>query len=105
MHLEQRTEAWYDAENGEDQATDMALDSTGVHVTGWSKSGLPGSNFDIYTVKYTTALDTILWETRYDGGEGIDDYAVAIVKSITGEVYVTGISYADPFTTMVTLIY
>jgi hypothetical protein len=97
-------DARYDAENGEDKATGLALDSTGVHVTGWSKPGT-ATNFDIFTIKYSLSLESILWETRYDGEGGSDDFAVAIVKSITGEVYVTGISQTLSGTNMVTLRY
>jgi hypothetical protein len=95
-------QAWYDAGNGEDKATGLALDSTGVHVTGWSKPD-DASNFDIYTVKYSTTLADILWETRYDGGG--NDFAVAIVKSLSGDVYVTGITQTISGISMVTLKY
>jgi hypothetical protein len=95
--------ARYDADSGEDKATGLAVDPSGVVVTGWSKPG-GGTNFDIYTVKYTTALTEILWESWYDGN-GSDDFAIAIVQSLAGDVYVTGISQSGLATTMVTLKY
>lgn len=96
-------QAWHDADNGEDRATGLVLDSTGLYVTGWSKPG-SAADFDIYTVKYSTSLEEILWETWYDGGDS-DDFAVAIVKSIGGDVYVTGIIQTGLTTSMVTLKY
>ncbi len=94
--LWQRT---YDgAAGGEDRLAALAVNDTGVVVTGHSQNANP--DFDYLTVKY--GLDgATLWESRFDGGAG-DDRAVAVAMDPTGDVVVTGVSYDGSHKTMVT---
>jgi hypothetical protein len=76
--------------NGDDEATAIALDSSGVYVTGRSMGS--GNNFDYYTAKYDIDNGSTLWELRYNDGDS--DEAVAIALDSLG-VYVTGKSIAS----------
>jgi len=98
----------YDGGSGNDFANAIAVDPSGVYVTGESYGGDPeqgGTGFDYVTVRYDKDDGGTLWEgvARYDGGSGYDS-ALDIVCS-NNEVYVTGSSYGgtgttDDFTTI-----
>jgi len=101
-------DARYDArKNGNDMATAIAVDATGVYVTGRSELDLGGAaelHYDYYTVKYNTTRGRKIWDARYNGPGNGDDEAtdIAILKDSLGNVrniYVTGKSYGgDPLT-------
>jgi len=77
----------YNNGNGIDEATAIAIDSTGnVYVTGRSQGN--GTGFDYATVQYDTN-GSQLWVSRYDKSNGIDE-ATAIALDSAGNVYVTG---------------
>jgi len=79
--------------NNEDDATDIALDSSGnIYVTGWSI----GSGTDFYdyaTIKYNSS-GVEEWVARYNG-LGYEDTANGIALDNSGNVYVTGLSYSS----------
>ena len=66
--------------NGDDVPSAIAVDDSGVYVTGTSLGAPTGEGQDIYTVKYDIADGHILWENRYDGpshmGDGGNDLAL-----------------------------
>jgi uncharacterized delta-60 repeat protein len=74
-------------DNGDDAATSLAIDNTGVYVTGSSQGTNSGKDF--LTIKYD--LDgNKLWEARYNSPENGDDFAQTLVIDNSGNVYVTG---------------
>jgi hypothetical protein len=90
-------EAWvarYDGPvTGDDQATAMAVDSSGnVYVSGasWGKD----SDSDYATIKYNSAGQAE-WIARYNGPGNYIDNAAAIAVDSTGNVYVTGYSFGS----------
>jgi len=91
------TELWVRRYNGPgnsgDAASAIAIDSSGnSYVTGVSWGN--GTDLDYATIKYYSNGDTA-WVRRYNGpGNGID-YANAIAVDGSGNVYVTGVSYAS----------
>lgn len=77
--------------NGVDYANDVAVDKDGfVYVTGFSKS--PETFIDYFTIKYSPLGNTV-WTRRFDGF-GSDDHAQALVVDDSGNVIVTGYSFA-----------
>lgn len=83
----------YDATNGLDLASSIAVDSSGnVYVSGASEGN--GTGPDYTTLKYTST-GALLWERRYDNGG--NDQATALVLDGQRTLYVTGLS-ADPIT-------
>jgi len=78
--------------NGNDVATAIAVDSTGVYVTGRSEESLGSDekDHDYYTVKYDTKNGKRIWDNRYDGPADDADEATAIAVDPSGIVYVTG---------------
>jgi uncharacterized delta-60 repeat protein len=75
--------------NGADEATAIALDSTGnVYVTGRSQGSNTG--LDYATIKYDNA-GNLIWRARYNNKDvNGDDEAAAIALDSAGNVYVTG---------------
>jgi len=73
--------------NGDDQAQEVAVDSSGnVYVTGYSHGG---PAYDYATVKYN-ASGVQQWEARYDDPAFSDDRAQDLAVDGAGNVYVTG---------------
>jgi len=71
--------------NGDDVATSIAVDSSGIiYVTGKS-SGTKG--LDYATIKYSSS-GTPLWEKRHDGGIGNDEAVSIAVDGL--DIYVAG---------------
>jgi len=69
---------------------DMVVDGSGnVYVTGYSTSGLYGTDF--CTIKYNAA-GAVVWMVRYNGEANGDDAAYAIFLDIKNNIYVTGYS-------------
>ncbi len=83
---------------GEDRIMALAVNDTGVVVTGHSQNATP--DFDVLTIKYGQD-GTKLWESRFDGGHG-DDRGMAVAMDTDGNVAVAGVSYDGSHKTMVT---
>jgi hypothetical protein len=73
--------------NGDDSANSVAIDSTGVYVTG-SSSGTD-SEQDFLTIKYDLNGNKI-WEARYNSPENGDDFVQAMAIDKSGNVYIVG---------------
>ncbi len=81
--------------NGNDEPSAVAVDGRGnVVVTGRAREDW-NSGYDYYTAKYAAANGALLWERRYNGPRGGDDYANAVAVDSNGRVVVTG--RADSF--------
>jgi len=90
------TELWarsYDSPaHAGDQAHALAVDALGnVYITGVENGGLPGSERDIATVKYSSSGDR-LWVRSYNGPADDRDEANSAAVDALGNVYVTGFS-------------
>jgi len=78
--------------NGNDSASAIAVDASGyVYVTGSSPGS--GTSFDYATIRYNPNGDTA-WVRRYNGTGNGNEEASAIAVDGSGNVYVTGYSYA-----------
>ncbi len=79
--------------NWADEATGMILDNAGnVYVTGYSVG--VGSYEDYATVKYNSS-GVQQWCAIYNGSGNHNDEAYSITIDISGNVYVTGVSYPN----------
>jgi hypothetical protein len=78
--------------HGPDEPAALAVDSSGVYVTGFSTGETTGADF--YTVKYDSA-GNILWEARFDGGNGDDKATGIVLDPLTGAVYISGFSMGE----------
>lgn len=76
--------------NGDDEATDLALDATGnVYVTGAVKNNRNSNDYDYATIKYSPA-GAELRVRRYNGPGNNSDRARSLIVDAAGNVYVTG---------------
>ncbi|WP_375433977.1 SBBP repeat-containing protein [uncultured Hymenobacter sp.] len=93
---QQQWQLRYDgAANGDDVATDLAVDTDGnVYVTG---SSYNGTSYDYATVKYSPN-GQYLWQASYNGPANSDDLAASVAVDAAGNVLVTGASYHGPST-------
>jgi Beta-propeller repeat len=73
-----------------DFATAIAVDGTGVYVTGGGGGSALGQDYT--TIKYNSAGQE-QWVASYDGPGDADDYATAIVTDGSGNACVTGASF------------
>lgn len=83
-----------------DQPHSLAVDNSGnVYVTGVSVGSGTGS--DYATIKYNSA-GVQQWAARYNGPGNSNDEAYSIAVDISGNVYVTGISFgvSDDYATI-----
>lgn len=82
--------------NNEDRANAIAVDnSNNVFVTGYTRNGLLGGNYDYATIKYNSA-GTQQWVSIYNGPGGNNiDKSYAIVVDNSGEIIVTGESQSS----------
>lgn len=81
--------------HGADQAASLAVSPGGskVFVTG-SSEGKEPTRFDYATVAYSTSSGQLLWVSRYDGPDHLDDFGAAVAVGPGGRrVFVTGNSY------------
>ncbi len=79
--------------NGDDVALLLAVDGSGnVYVTGYSTGS--GTGRDYATIKYNSA-GVQQWEARYNGPANSTDDARSLAVDGSGNVYVTGDSYAS----------
>jgi len=90
-------EQWVQRYNGpgnyREAASSIAVDSSGnVYVTG-SSHGI-GTNSDYATIKYNSS-GVEQWVQRYNGPGNSDDFANSMVVDASGNVYVTGSSFAN----------
>ncbi|MGB3862919.1 MAG: hypothetical protein WA915_12595, partial [Candidatus Aminicenantaceae bacterium] len=77
--------------NGDDAASDIAVDASGnIHVVGSSMGRTTGNDF--YTISYNP-LGDINFNARYDGPSDEGDEANAIALDNAGNKYTTGLSY------------
>jgi hypothetical protein len=72
---------------GNDYALAIAVNSSGIYVTGFSIGS--GTGYDYATIKYDFTGQQ-QWVVRYDGPASSDDKAVAIAVDGSGNAYVTG---------------
>ncbi len=73
-----------------DVATAIALDTSGnIFVTGYSFRGPAALNFEMVTIKFTPAGDS-LWVRRFNGTGAQDDRAFALAVDTAGNAYVGG---------------
>jgi uncharacterized delta-60 repeat protein len=91
------TQEWVARYNGpadfQDQPVGIGLDAAGnIYVTGGS--GGVGTSTDIATLKYDQSGNQ-LWVTRYNAGSNSIDEPTALVVTPTGDVFLTGSSYAE----------
>ena len=91
----QVNQEWVARYNGTGDTTDFSAsaavdDSGNVYVTGYSYGS--GTASDYLTIKYNSAGDSV-WVRRYNGPGNDIDRAASIAVDISGNVYVTGVSY------------
>jgi hypothetical protein len=72
-----------------DEPAALAVGSSGVYVTGFSTGETTGADF--YTVKYSSD-GAVLWEARFDGGNGEDKATAIVLDPVSGAVYICGFS-------------
>jgi hypothetical protein len=73
---------------GIDRVADIQTDHNGnIYVTGSVQN--TGSQYDIKTIKFDTAL-TVLWSASYDGGSNLNDYGSGMTIDTAGNVLVSG---------------
>src|SRR6266540_5894544 len=92
------TEEWVARYNGPgnyvDAAWAISVDGSGdVYVTGESFGS--GTDYDYATIKYNPADGTEVWVVRYNGPGNFYDGAAALAIDGSGNVYVTGQSFAS----------
>ena len=73
---------------GFDRLADIQTDLKGnIYITGSVQN--TGSQYDIKTIKYDSAL-TLLWSASYDGGSNLNDYGSGMCIDTAGNVIVSG---------------
>jgi uncharacterized delta-60 repeat protein len=92
------TQQWAARYNGSasdsDQPSDIAVDASGnVYVTG-SSIGTTWPDYDYATIKYDSSGQQ-QWAARYSGPGNDLDFGNAIAVDASGNVYVTGASFAS----------
>src|SRR6266542_3315158 len=92
------TEEWVARYNGPgnyvDAAWAISVDGSGdVYVTGESFGS--GTDYDYATIKYNPADGSEVWVVRYNGPGNFYDGAAALAIDGSGNVYVTGQSFAS----------
>jgi hypothetical protein len=91
-YLADGSKSWQAVYNGPGNMSDVpsaiAVDSTGVYVTGTS-DGNNTTGPDIYTAKYNLSSGQLIWEMRYDGPSHLGDGANAMALD-NSYVYIAG---------------
>jgi hypothetical protein len=87
------TSVYNGPDNNIDQATGCSLDSMGnLYVTGFSHNG---TDFDVLTIKYSTATGAQGWVKRYNTGLKTNEYASSCAADRFGNLIVTGTCNED----------
>jgi uncharacterized delta-60 repeat protein len=91
--VQQWTQRYNGPGSADDEAYSVKVDNSGnVFVTG--KSSAAGINFDYVTIKYNSS-GVQQWVSRYNGPGNDADEANALVLDESGNVYITGRSWAS----------
>jgi len=74
-----------------DKAVSLAVDATGIYITGMSDADPNDTlaNEDIVTIKYDVN-GTIIWSQRYDDAQGMRDEPVKLILGMNNRVYIAG---------------
>jgi hypothetical protein len=98
------TNRYHGTGDKDDYATGLKVDSEGnTIVTGYQVTSV-GGKFHWATIKYS-GNGAPLWTNIYGAGPGSDDYVPAIAVDRSGNVFVTGYSFAPFPASLVTLAY
>jgi uncharacterized delta-60 repeat protein len=85
--------AWYNGNpttNYPDEARAIAVDDSGVYVTGYTRNRVVEDSSDFCTIKYDKTTGDTLWVRRYNGTADQCDEPYALAIDANGNVYVTG---------------
>jgi len=85
---QQWVNTYNDAQNGNDEGSEMAIDASGnIYVTGYTTTAIDQADF--YTIKYNGS-GTELWNIHTDGLTHLNDKAMNIAIDNNGDIIVTG---------------
>jgi uncharacterized delta-60 repeat protein len=87
----------YDAFGFDDAGSSIALSGSDVLiVTGKISKGIDKTKEDFITIRYNTLNGSTTWDKKYDGIDGLSDFANSVVISHNkNSVYVTGVSTSN----------
>lgn len=84
------------AANGDDLPTRMTFDPAGnLLIAGLTTNGAFAQSHDITLAKYTPD-GNLLWRREFSNGDRDDDLTGGLAVDISGNIYVTGTTSADP---------
>jgi uncharacterized delta-60 repeat protein len=76
--------------NYPDEARAIAVDDSGVYVTGYTRNRVVEDSSDYCTIKYDKTTGDTLWVRKYNGTADQCDEPYALAIDANGNVYVTG---------------